>query len=129
MDGQPVCGRGRKVFACISRRMAALTADPHAEAKAESSSEVLDQIAESKEAAKAAGLRYITDRRPGLHRVKTGSGFRYVDTDGKPVRDKDTLGRIKSLVIPPAWTDVWISPLANGHLQATGRDARGRNSR
>lgn len=102
--------------------MAASTLD----LKSESPTEVLDQIAESKEAARAAGLRYITDRRPGLHRVKKGTGFRYVDAEGKPVRDKETLGRIKSLVIPPAWADVWISPLANGHLQATGRDARGR---
>lgn len=102
--------------------MAASTLD----LQSESSSEVLDQIAESKEAARAAGLRYITDRRPGLHRVKTRTGFRYVDAEGQPVRDKETLRRIKSLVIPPAWADVWISPLANGHLQATGRDARGR---
>ena len=76
--------------------------------------------------AKAAGLRYISDRRPGIARRKTKTGFRYTTADGAPVRDPDTLGRIKSLVIPPAWTDVWISPLANGHLQATGRDARGR---
>ncbi len=76
--------------------------------------------------AKAAGLRYISDRRPGLRRVKTHTGFRYTTAEGVPVREKDTLARIQSLVIPPAWTDVWISPIANGHLQATGRDARGR---
>jgi DNA topoisomerase-1 len=58
--------------------------------------------------------------------VKKGAGFTYVGPDGKPVRDKETLARIKSLVIPPAWTDVWICTVANGHLQATGRDARGR---
>ena len=78
------------------------------------------------ESAKAAGLRYVTDQRPGIRRLKRGKGFRYVDAEGKPVQDKEALGRIKSLVIPPAWTDVWICALANGHLQATGRDARGR---
>ncbi len=76
--------------------------------------------------ARAAGLRYISDRRPGLRRVKTRTGFRYVTADDTPVKDGEALARIKSLVIPPAWTDVWISPLHNGHLQATGRDARGR---
>lgn len=95
-------------------------------AKALSTDEVQDSVAESKEAARAAGLRYISDRRPGLRRVKSGKNFRYVDPNDKPVRDEEILGRIKSLVIPPAWNDVWISPFANGHLQATGRDARGR---
>ena len=78
------------------------------------------------ESAKAAGLRYVSDAKPGIHRVKKGDGFSYVDADGKTVHDEATLARIKSLVIPPAWTDVWICASANGHLQATGRDARGR---
>jgi DNA topoisomerase-1 len=78
------------------------------------------------ESAKAAGLRYVSDAKPGIGRKKTAKGFRYVAVDGKPVKDAETLGRIKSLVIPPAWTEVWISPVANGHLQATGRDAKGR---
>ncbi|QOY93005.1 DNA topoisomerase IB [Massilia sp. UMI-21] len=77
-------------------------------------------------AAKAAGLRYVHDDRPGIRREKAGAAFRYLDAGGDPVTDEATLGRIKSLVIPPAWTDVWICPQANGHLQATGRDARGR---
>ncbi|MFC6644225.1 DNA topoisomerase IB [Granulicella cerasi] len=77
-------------------------------------------------AAKAAGLRYVSDRQPGLHRVKRGKGFGYVDAERKAVRDAETLGRIKALVIPPAWTEVWICAQANGHLQCTGRDARGR---
>ena len=76
--------------------------------------------------ARAAGLRYVSDRQPGLRRLKTAKGFRYVTPEGAPVRDAETLGRIKSLVIPPAWTDVWITKHANGHLQATGRDAKGR---
>jgi DNA topoisomerase-1 len=77
-------------------------------------------------AARSAGLRYVTDHTPGLTRLAEGDGFRYVDAGGATVDDPDTLARIKSLVIPPAWTDVWICPHANGHLQATGRDARKR---
>lgn len=77
-------------------------------------------------AAKAAGLRYVLDDRPGILREPAGDAFRYVDAKGDPVDDEATLKRIKSLAIPPAWTDVWICPQANGHLQATGRDARGR---
>jgi len=76
--------------------------------------------------AKEAGLRYVTDTKPGIRRKRCGKGFRYIDPEGKPVRDPETLRRIRSLVIPPAWTQVWISPDARGHLQATGRDARGR---
>jgi len=77
-------------------------------------------------AARAAGLRYVHDDRPGIRREPAGDGFRYLDAKGDPVDDEATLKRIKSLAIPPAWTDVWICPQANGHLQATGRDARGR---
>ena len=76
--------------------------------------------------AKAAGLRYVSDERPGIERRRHGRGFRYLDTDGKSVQDKDTRARIKSLAIPPAWNEVWICPQANGHLQATGRDEKGR---
>jgi DNA topoisomerase I len=76
--------------------------------------------------AKEAGLRYVTDAQPGIRRRKSGKGFRYFDADGKPVRDRETLQRIRSLVIPPAWTEVWICADERGHLQATGRDARGR---
>ena len=75
--------------------------------------------------AKAAGLRYATDERPGITRRRSGKGWAYTFPDGKSA-DSDTRIRIKSLAIPPAWTDVWISPQANGHLQATGRDAKGR---
>ena len=86
----------------------------------------LEPKLDPRDSARAAGLRYTNDRKPGILRKKTGKAFRYVAPDGKPVRDADTLGRIKSLVIPPAWTDVWISAHANGHLQATGRDVKGR---
>jgi len=84
------------------------------------------EAADPKASAQAAGLRYVMDTRPGIRRVRAGGGFRYTGPDGKTVRDKETLARIKSLVIPPAWVRVWICPVANGHLQATGRDARGR---
>jgi DNA topoisomerase-1 len=87
---------------------------------------VPEPILDPAESAKAAHLRYVTDTRPGIRRKRRGKNFTYVDPDGKTVRDKETLARIKSLVIPPAWTNVWICPLAHGHLQATGRDARGR---
>jgi DNA topoisomerase-1 len=76
--------------------------------------------------ARDAGLRYVTDRSPGIRRRKSGKGMRYLDPDGRPVRDATTLSRIKALAIPPAWTKVWISPWSNGHIQATGRDDRGR---
>jgi len=83
-------------------------------------------ITDPVESAKAAGLRYVSDSQPGIHRRRRGTGFGYMDPDGKPVRDKDTLFRIRSLVIPPAWRDVWICTNPKGHLQCTGRDARGR---
>jgi DNA topoisomerase I len=78
------------------------------------------------QSARAAGLRYVTDAKPGIERRRHGKSFRYRTPDGDPVRDPETLARIKSLVIPPAWRQVWICALPNGHLQATGRDAKGR---
>lgn len=78
------------------------------------------------ESAKEAGLRYVSDSQPGLTRRRSGKSFRYFDAEGKPVRDQATMARIRSLVIPPAWKDVWICASPNGHLQVTGRDARGR---
>jgi DNA topoisomerase-1 len=76
--------------------------------------------------AQIAGLRYTTDEQPGIRRRRSGRGFTYVDRGGLTVRDSGELRRIKRLAIPPAWTDVWISPSPLGHIQATGRDARGR---
>jgi DNA topoisomerase-1 len=78
------------------------------------------------ESARAAGLHYTTDTKPGISRRRNGSGFIYVAPSGKRVRDRAELERIRRLVIPPAWTDVWICPDPRGHVQATGRDARGR---
>ena len=77
-------------------------------------------------AARDAGLRYVDDRRPGISRRRRGRQFGYFYADGKPVHDEGELARIRALAVPPAYTDVWISPIANGHMQATGRDARGR---
>ncbi|HEX3244194.1 MAG TPA: DNA topoisomerase IB [Chloroflexota bacterium] len=80
----------------------------------------LEDVAES------MGLHYVSDREPGIRRLRHRSSFRYVDAEGQPVRDERTLQRIRSLVIPPAWTDVWICSSSRGHIQATGVDARGR---
>jgi DNA topoisomerase-1 len=95
----------------------------HAPVKKDSQSKITGINAE---AAEEAGLRYITEDRPGYTRKKKGDDFEYFDTEGKPIRDEQRLLRIKRLAIPPAWTDVWICPAANGHNQATGRDARRR---
>ncbi|RYD82380.1 MAG: DNA topoisomerase IB [Sphingobacteriales bacterium] len=81
---------------------------------------------EAKKIARKSGLTYISDSAPGIKRIKKGKSFSYVDADGKPVKDSALLGRIKSLVLPPAWENVWISPFEKSHLQATGIDARGR---
>ena len=78
------------------------------------------------EAATAAGLRYVTDDGPGFRRQKAGKGFAYLRPAGRPLRDQRHLARIRSLAIPPAWTDVWICTSPKGHIQAVGRDARGR---
>jgi DNA topoisomerase-1 len=84
--------------------------------------ELVDPVA----SARAAGLRYVSDQSPGWRRKRVGKGFTYLDSGGRTLRDAGTVGRIKRLAIPPAWTDVWICPDPRGHLQATGRDARGR---
>jgi DNA topoisomerase-1 len=86
----------------------------------------IGRYAEPVAAARAVALRYESDSRPGIKRRRSGQGFSYVGPDGRVVRDRAALARIRALAVPPAWIDVWISPLANGHLQATGRDARGR---
>jgi DNA topoisomerase-1 len=96
----------------------AVQRDPHQQAT---------QIAEDPaQAARSAGLRYTSDQRPGIARIRDDDRFRYVDAHGAEISSERELARIAALGIPPAWTDVWICPFANGHLQATGRDARGR---
>ena len=83
-------------------------------------------IADPVDAAKAAGLRYVTDRAPGIRRKRAGKGWSYTAPDGSTIRDRTVLCRFKALAIPPAYTDVWISPDPRGHIQATGRDEKGR---
>src|SRR5689334_2880358 len=79
------------------------------------------------ESAKIAGLRYVNDEKtPGIRRVGSKTRVRYVKPNGATLSDGADLARIRALAIPPAWTEVWICPDPNGHLQATGRDARGR---
>jgi DNA topoisomerase I len=78
------------------------------------------------DSAEEAGLSYVSDDRPGYSRKVNGNDFQYFDIEGKRIRDEQRVLRIKRLAIPPAWTDVWICPSSNGHLQATGRDARRR---
>ncbi|MGH8290589.1 MAG: DNA topoisomerase IB [Steroidobacteraceae bacterium] len=91
-----------------------------------SSSEIPVPSPESVHAARAARLRYVSDRQPGITRESCGDSFRYRDSKGALIRDPAELARIKALAVPPAWTQVWICPRENGHLQATGRDARRR---
>jgi DNA topoisomerase I len=86
----------------------------------------VDVSTDPEASAREAGLRYVADEQPGIRRERRGKGFSYRDPKGALVRDPETLKRIKSLAIPPAWQEVWICPLPSGHLQATGRDAKGR---
>ena len=83
-------------------------------------------IVDPKDAAESAGLRYVSDAHPGISRRKSGKGFTYIRADGSKLSEAAVLRRIKALAIPPAWADVWICPTPDGHIQATGRDAKGR---
>ena len=85
-----------------------------------------DIVTDPADAAEEAGLRYVSDTRPGYTRKRNDESFQYFDTEGKLIRDESRLLRIGRLAIPPAYHDVWICPLSNGHIQATGRDDRGR---
>jgi DNA topoisomerase-1 len=82
--------------------------------------------ADPKEAAESVGLIYVTDQQPGFSRRRAGDKFKYIGTDGRRITDKKVLERVRKLAVPPAYSDVWICPAPNGHLQATGRDAKGR---
>jgi DNA topoisomerase I len=83
-------------------------------------------VADPKGEAESVGLRYVSDGRPGIRRKKSGKSFTYTQADGSRLGTPEVLKRVKSLAIPPAWSDVWICPFADGHIQATGRDAKGR---
>jgi len=84
-----------------------------------------DVIATSEDM-RSAGLTYSLDQEPGIRRRRAGHGFSYLAPDGAPIADEATLDRIRKLAIPPAWTQVWICPKTSGHIQAVGRDQRGR---
>ena len=99
---------------------------PRNQARTRPRRKIADSTAVPAEAAASAGLRYVTDARPGIRRRRAGKGFAYLDAQGSLIRDRATLDRIRLLAIPPAYTDVWICPDPRGHIQATGRDARGR---
>ncbi|TZG25771.1 DNA topoisomerase IB [Sphingomonas montanisoli] len=96
------------------------------DASAISAAEEAGTIVDAQDAAEQAGLLYVTDAKPGISRHPAGKGFKYRLPNGKPVTDDKTLTRIRKLAIPPAYQDVWICPSARGHIQATGRDAKGR---
>jgi DNA topoisomerase I len=87
---------------------------------------VIDIAVTPRDTAELAGLKYISDERPGITRIRRGKGFIFFDANGEQVTNEKVINRIKSLVIPPAWENVWISPTANGHIQVTGRDVKGR---
>jgi len=93
---------------------------------AEIPAELVPTTPDPVESARAAGLRYVSDDKPGIRRRRNGRGWTYVDPAGRTIADPAERVRIEALAIPPAWTDVWICPRADGHVQATGRDARGR---
>src|SRR5690349_17316825 len=107
--------RGIAVRSAAPRQQQSSAAEPPPPA-------ALDPLA----AARLARLRHVDSNMPGITRHKARHGFDYRDRDGELIGDEETLRRIKSLAIPPAWTQVWICPYANGHIQATGRDQRGR---
>lgn len=88
--------------------------------------ELPDAKVEAQRHARANGLRYVADTQPGIRRRRRGKHFSFIDVDGKPLTDAAEVARIRQLAIPPAYTDVWICPYERGHIQATGRDARGR---
>ena len=89
-------------------------------------SKISTDVPDEVQSAEQAGLRYVVPTGAGIRRRRTGTGFTYLDNQNRPVKEEATIRRIKSLVIPPAWSSVWICPSANGHIQAVGWDAKGR---
>jgi DNA topoisomerase I len=107
-------------------RIASVPSSPRKLSQEKKKIDELQVITDPEEAAEEAGLRYVSDQTPGYTRKRRGKKFVYFDTDGKEIRDETRILRLNRLAIPPAYTDVWICPSPNGHLQATGRDDRGR---
>ena len=95
-------------------------------AKVEAAQPEVENVVDPQEAAEQAGLRYVSDEEPGITRRKAGEGWTFVDPKGATITDEKVLERVRKLAVPPAYTDVWICARANGHIQATGRDAKGR---
>src|SRR5579863_6481366 len=124
------CRRADPAFRCgVEITTAALAASALPDTSMDSRSSPAEMRAPAPEnvhAARAARLRYVSDRQPGISRRVVAAGFSYRDPEGRVIRSAAELARIKALAVPPAWTGVWICPLENGHLQATGRDARRR---
>jgi DNA topoisomerase-1 len=113
---------GKKLAALVAKQLS-----PHRLSKAMRAAATDNHVPDGRDFARQTGLRYVSDHSPGIRRKgKTFKTFRYISPQGKLIRDPATLRRIRSLVIPPAWREVWICPLAEGHIQATGIDARGR---
>ena len=122
------CSDGFDFVAYLNTRMTVLRTDGRTtqESIRNATRELAKAIAVEPRTLKEAGLVYVSDEEPGLRRRKSGKHFVFFDTDGKRIRDEKVIARIRRLAIPPAYTDVWICSRENGHLQATGRDARGR---
>ena len=110
----------------LAQRRGMIYATTHAQSKRSRPTPLPAPVTDPVASARLARLRYVSDTTPGIRRKRAGTGFSYRRPDGTLVHDAETLRRIRSLVIPPAWTDVWICTIPNGHLQATGRDAKGR---
>ena len=113
---------GQKLANLVARQLPSTKLNTRMRAAA-----VENHVPDSKAFASATGLKYVSDHSPGIHREGSNpTNFRFISPTGRVMKDPATLRRIRSLVIPPAWTNVWICPAPDGHIQATGLDARGR---
>ena len=124
-DGQRQGESGGRASGIAAKRRPRIAPEPPASAAENGKPRAELATAAAVADAHAVHLRYVSDSSAGIRRERAGRGFRFVGVHGRRVRDAETLARIHGLVIPPAWTDVWICPIANGHLQATGHNAQG----
>ncbi|WOB51890.1 DNA topoisomerase IB [Xanthomonas hydrangeae] len=118
--------RNAAATASAAGKLASVAASAASAVAATAAAASVAAVAQAKATARAAGLTYVNDQQPGISRRRAGKSFSYRSADGQRVADADTLQRIRALAIPPAYTEVWICAKPNGHLQATGRDARRR---